>query len=74
MWKPVLSFLNLPRTSGPMIVTSLTLPWSTWDRNSEKLISRSLVPELPPLTTCHSRTPDSTITSQNTTVFTVEFT
>ena len=74
MWKPALSFLSLPRTSWPMIVTSLTLPWSTCDKNSEKLISRSLVPELLALTTCHSRTPDSTITSQNTTVLTVEFT
>ncbi|MGO9204770.1 MAG: LemA family protein [Candidatus Limnocylindrales bacterium] len=39
-----------------------------------KLISRSLTPLLPALTTCHSKTPDKTITSQNTTCFTVEFT
>src|SRR3974377_648135 len=38
------------------------------------MISRSLAPELAPLTTCQSRTPASTITNQNTTVLTVEFT
>src|SRR6516164_11492381 len=57
-----------------MIVTSVTLPWSTWDSNSEKLISRSLALLLPALTTCHNRTPDRIITSQNTIVLTVEFT
>src|SRR5208283_2308634 len=74
VWKLVLSFLNLPRTSWPMIVTSLTLPWSTCERNSEKLIPLSFSLEPPALTTCQSRTPDSTITSQKTTVLTVEFT
>ena len=74
VWKLALSFLNLPRTSWPIIVTSLTLFWSTWERNSENLMSRSLAPEFAPLTTCHNSTPESTITSQNTTVLTVEFT
>ena len=57
-----------------MIVTSLTLPESTWERNSEKVMSRSFAPEFAPFTTCQSSTPESTITSQNTTVLTVEFT
>src|SRR5208337_4950057 len=73
-WKPALSFLNFPRTSWPITVTSLTLPLSTSERNAEKLISRSLGAELPALTTCHSRTPASTMTSQNAMVLTVEFT
>jgi hypothetical protein len=56
------------------MVISATLAWSTSDKNSEKLIVLSFGPELPALTTCQSRTADKTITSQNTTVLTVEFT
>src|SRR5690242_3020077 len=56
------------------MVTSATLPWSTSVRNWEKLISWVLAPAPPALTTCHRRTPDRMMTSQNTTVLTVEFT
>ncbi len=43
-------------------------------KNCEKLISRSLTPVLLFLTTDQSNTPESRITSQNTTCLTVEFT
>ena len=44
------------------------------DRNCEKLTSFSFCPALPAFITCQSRKAESTITNQNTTVLTVEFT
>src|SRR3954466_60609 len=73
-WNCVLSLLYFPRTSCPLIVTSETFPWFTSDINCERLISLSFWPPLLFLTTCHSRKADNTMTSQNTTVLTVEFT
>src|ERR671924_1768398 len=64
----------LPRTSMPLMVTSCTVPWFTSDKNCVKFLSVSFWPPPLFLTTCQSRTADRIITSQNTTVFTVEFT
>ena len=74
MWKTELSLRYFPCTSTPVSVTSLMFPWSTSVMNCEKLISFSFWPPPPIFTTCHNTMADSRITSQNTTVLTVEFT